>query len=90
MDKNDDNAEDRAALAAFYEGRKDEPLWVGPAGFTAKADAVIGEIKRANDWGLDVRDYDLSSLPGAGSAISPATSSPRPRPHSLSPCSIRA
>ncbi len=67
-DKNDDNAEGRAALAAFYESRKDEPLWVGPAGLTAKADAVIGEIKRANDWGLDARDYDLSFVPDAGGA----------------------
>jgi murein L,D-transpeptidase YcbB/YkuD len=46
-------------LAAFYAARNDEALWVDKAGPTAKASALIAEIKKAGDWGLDAKDFDL-------------------------------
>jgi len=53
--------EDRAALAAFYAARQHEPLWVSAAGLTPAAQAVIAEIRRADDWGLEASAFPLPS-----------------------------
>ena len=53
---------DRDALWMYYAGRS-EPVWVGKSGFTRNADAVIAEIKRAGDWGLDAAAFDLPPAP---------------------------
>jgi murein L,D-transpeptidase YcbB/YkuD len=51
---------DRTALAAFYQSRGDEPLWVTGSGFTAKALLALVELKRAGEYGLDPADFAVS------------------------------
>ncbi len=53
----DADAQDRAALAAFYAARIYAPVWVSSNGFNAKAAAVIAEFGKADDWGLDAADF---------------------------------
>jgi L,D-transpeptidase YcbB len=48
-----------AALQSFYAERTTPPLWVTDAGFSAGAQAVIGEIQHAGDWGLPSEAFDL-------------------------------
>lgn len=50
---------DRDALAQFYIARANQPIWVTETGLSAKAKAVIEEIRRADDWGLEAADFDL-------------------------------
>ena len=65
--------EDRAALAKFYAGQQQEPVWVAAAGFTPAAEAAIAEIRRADDWGLDAAAFQLPALPApSGSELSRA------------------
>jgi murein L,D-transpeptidase YcbB/YkuD len=52
------NSDDRAALEAFYAERSG-PLWITSMGFSAKAQAAIGEIQDADDWGLPSEAFDL-------------------------------
>jgi len=52
-------AADLKALDEFYGTREGPPLWVTDAGFTDKAQAVIKEIGKADDWGLDASAFDL-------------------------------
>lgn len=54
--------DDVAALQAFYAERS-EPVWSTPMGFTAKAQDVIDEIGKADDWGLSAAAF---ALPPAG------------------------
>lgn len=60
---------DRDALKTFYEARHDAPLWVDKTGLTAKAKAVIAQIKRGADWGFDEKDFEL---PVIGTASGPS------------------
>jgi len=55
--------EDRAALAKLYEARQHEPVWVAASGLSPAGRAVVAEIARANDWGLDASAFRLPSLP---------------------------
>jgi L,D-transpeptidase YcbB len=65
--------EDRAALAAFYAARQPGPFWVSAAGLTPAAQAVIAEIRRADDWGLEASAFQLPSVsPSPGPELSPA------------------
>ncbi len=58
----DADREDAAALKAFYETRKDEPLWIaGRCHRRRSASAAIAEIKRADDWGLEAKAFELPS-----------------------------
>ena len=50
---------DLAALDAFYAGRSGPPVWVTPMGFSAKAQAVINEIAKADEWGLSASAFQL-------------------------------
>jgi len=52
-------SDDLAALQAFYAERSGPPLWITGMGFSAKAQAVIGEIQNADDWGLSSEAFDL-------------------------------
>ena len=52
---------DRAALLQFYETRLNEPVWVAPAGLTPAAEAIIAELGRADEWGLDASAFRLSA-----------------------------
>lgn len=62
----DEEAADWQALIAFYEGRADEPLFVGLSGYTAKAEALKAEFALAADWGLDPGAFDVLDLPADG------------------------
>jgi murein L,D-transpeptidase YcbB/YkuD len=69
----DEERSDALALAAFYESRKDEPLWVSETGLNAKAAAVIAELKKANEWGLKASDFDVraaAAASGEGAGLS--------------------
>ena len=57
----DGDRSDREALAEYYVTRANKPIWIEGDGLTAKAKAVIEEIRRAADWGLDAADFDLPS-----------------------------
>ena len=53
------NADDLAALEAFYAGRAGGPLWMTDMGFSARAQASIFEIGKADDWGLSASSFEL-------------------------------
>ena len=60
--------EDRIALTAFYAARQSEPLWMTAAGPTPAAQAVIGEFRGADAWGLETSAFQLptrSASPGS-------------------------
>ncbi len=50
---------DLAALEAFYAERDGPPVWVTPMGFSARAQATIDEIGKADDWGLQAAAFQL-------------------------------
>ncbi len=56
-----DSADDVAALAADY-GARTEPLWIKGGAYTAKAVAVIAELRKAGDWGLEAADFSVPDL----------------------------
>ena len=56
---------DRAALTAFYESRNGSLLWVSGKTFTARGNAAMAEIRKADDWGLDASAFELPSAPGS-------------------------
>jgi murein L,D-transpeptidase YcbB/YkuD len=50
-------------LAPVYAARGGAPLWLADdGGLTPSAVALADEIIKADDWGLDVRAFDLGSL----------------------------
>jgi L,D-transpeptidase YcbB len=63
--------DDLAALEAYYGGLSGSPAWITGMGFSAKAQALIAEIERAGDWGLDPGAFDIpaaSELPATAEA----------------------
>ena len=50
---------DLAALDAFYANRSGPTVWVTPMGFSAKAQEVINEIGKADEWGLSASAFQL-------------------------------
>ena len=62
-------AEDLAAATAFYDAHSGPLLWVTESGISDRGNAVIAEIRKADDWGLRARDFALPQLPAG--AISP-------------------
>jgi L,D-transpeptidase YcbB len=62
------NADDLAALEAFYAERSDPSLWMTEDGFSEKAQAVLDELNKAEEWGLSSQSF---SVPSA--ATSPST-----------------
>ena len=57
----DNLAEDVAALVADYETRA-EPLWTRDGAYTGKAKAIIAELRKAGDWGLEPADFPVPDL----------------------------
>jgi L,D-transpeptidase YcbB len=57
------SAPDLAAAAAFYDAHAGSLLWVAESGISAAGNAVIAEIRKADDWGLRARDFTLPQLP---------------------------
>ena len=53
------DAGDAQAAKAFYAARGYAPLWVTDSGFNANAQRAMGEIARADDWGLKAADFVL-------------------------------
>src|SRR5262249_28842054 len=60
---------DLTAATAFYDALSGPLLWVTESGISERGNAVIAEIRKADDWGLRTRDFALPQ-PLAG-AISP-------------------
>lgn len=56
-------AEDLAATTAFYDAHNGPLLWVTESGLSARGAAVIGEIRKADDWGLRAGDFALPHVP---------------------------
>ena len=59
--RKDADANELAALEAFYATRAGGPLWTTEMGFTARGQAAIFEIEKADDWGLDAKAFQLPS-----------------------------
>jgi len=57
--RKDANPDDLAALAAFYGMTTGSPLWMTEMGFTAKGQAALFEIEKADDWGLSAAAFEL-------------------------------
>jgi L,D-transpeptidase YcbB len=53
------DVEDLALLQAFYAARTGGPLWTTDIGFSARVQRAHFEIGKADDWGLDVKAFDL-------------------------------
>jgi murein L,D-transpeptidase YcbB/YkuD len=65
------NEDDLAALEAFYAARDGGPLWITDMGFSARGQAAIFEIEKADDWGLAESSFELpdaNELPGSQEA----------------------
>lgn len=58
----EEEAADWQALIAFYESRSDEPVFIGRAGYTPKAEALIEEMKKSADYGLEPSDYTVLDM----------------------------
>jgi murein L,D-transpeptidase YcbB/YkuD len=56
------NADDVAALAAFYEELNGPAIWVSTSGLTSKGKSVVEEIGKADDWGLRASDFDVPHI----------------------------
>ena len=56
-----------AALTAFYAEGSGQPVWTSKDGFTAHATQAIGEIRKADDWGLKASAFDVPALEGSAS-----------------------
>lgn len=57
-------AEEHAAIAAFYAARNGAPLWLDGDKFNARALSVLSEFAQAADWGLDPADFAPPSAIG--------------------------
>lgn len=51
-----------AQLRSFYSSRSGKPLWVAQPGWNERARAVMDEIARAGEWGLDASAFPLPAL----------------------------
>ena len=58
--------DDLAGLTAYYAANPDKPLWIGDTALTQRARAAIAEIRRADEWGLDAREFVLPGKSAAG------------------------
>jgi len=52
-------AEDLASLQTFYAARTEGPLWVTEMGLSARGQAIVFEVGKADDWGLDAKAFEL-------------------------------
>jgi len=64
-------ADDLAALSAFYGARSAGPLWITEMGFSTRGQQALFEIAQADDWGLDAKAFELppaGELPASAEA----------------------
>lgn len=75
--------EERAAVTAFYEARAGAPLWLTAGALNSKAEALLAEMAKAGDYGLEAADFappqnepktNPTAQPTASSAMSPESS----------------
>ena len=62
----------RGALVEYYSDAGQPLLWVGGKGLSARGKAVVAEIERADDYGLDASDYKLPEMRGFDATSSDA------------------
>ena len=53
---------ERGALVEFYSEADTGPIWVGETRLNDKAAKLIAELGRADQYGLNPKDYDLKGL----------------------------
>lgn len=58
-------ASDLKALTEFYGAREEPPLWITESGFSDKAKAIMAEIRKADDWGLQASSFELPDADAA-------------------------
>ena len=58
------DAAEQIALAEYYSLPDQRLIWVDENGLTARGKAVMGEIAKADDYGLRATDYDLPDASG--------------------------
>lgn len=69
----DEDKNELAAVLAHYAARAFEPLWATPKGLTPKAQSALAEMNRADDWGLDHRDFAVTAeVPAGAGDLTPA------------------
>lgn len=56
------NKDDIIAAKVFYGERTGPALWTAADGLNAKSRAVITEFSKAEDWGLDPKDFPVPDL----------------------------
>jgi murein L,D-transpeptidase YcbB/YkuD len=64
-------ADDVAALEAFYGSWSEAPLWITEMGLSTKGQQALFEIENADDWGLEAKAFalpDATALPTSGEA----------------------
>jgi L,D-transpeptidase YcbB len=57
--------DEAAALTRFYQDHSGPAIWVSSEGLTEKGKAVVGEIRKADDWGLNASDFRLPAVSGS-------------------------
>ena len=90
--RKDANADDLAALEAFYGAREGGPLWMTDMGFSARGQAAIFEIEKADDWGLTASSFefpDADALPGSKEAAGRRRAQARSRYSEICPLRTR-
>ncbi len=50
---------ERAVLSDIYAARRDAPIWLSEGGLTERGAALGAEILKADDWGLEAKDFSL-------------------------------
>lgn len=63
------NRDNLAALSEFYATYTGPALWVASNGFSDKGLALIAEIAKAADWGLEASAFPLPAAPPAGASV---------------------
>lgn len=58
-------ASDLKALTELYGAREEPPLWITESGFSDKAKAIMAEIRKADDWGLQASSFELPAADAA-------------------------
>ena len=56
---------DLEAMKVYYADPAAQRIWTSAAGITPRAEAVLGALQRADDWGLDASAFALPTLPRA-------------------------
>lgn len=64
---------EHGALVEYYAEHADTPVWVDADGLTDRARAVMRELARAADYGLNSKDYALPKLEAAKGGEKPSS-----------------